>query len=55
MNMLQDIIDREVTRYQEATRRAQSYIASYDPNYGGSFDDLVEDFYGMILATEDLA
>lgn len=49
------ICDREVERYDEATRRANSYIANTDTEFTVLFDDLVEDFYGMILATEDLA
>jgi hypothetical protein len=55
MNMLTDIIDREVIRYEEAVRRAHSYIKNMHPDFSGSFDDMVEDFYGMILANEDMA
>ena len=55
MNLLTDIIDHEVARYEEAVRRAHSYIANFQPDFSGSFDDLVEDFYGMILANEDIA
>lgn len=54
MTPLQTINDREVERYDEATKRASSYIASTDTDFTVSFDDLVEDFYGLILATEDL-
>ena len=55
MNLLTDIIDREVARYQKATHWAQRYIDSFDPDYCGTFDELVESFYADILANEDMA
>lgn len=55
MNIVSAIIDREIARYDEATRWAKGYIDCFGDDHAGSFDDLVESFYANILAMEDAA
>lgn len=48
---------RENALYKEAERRAHAYLRANDldePDFGGTFDDLVEDFLWVIRVVECL-
>ncbi len=55
MGNTQPVQDREAEHYEAAVSRAQSYLSEYGLTEWefGTFEDLVETFFGYIIATEE--
>ena len=55
MGNSQTVQDAEAERYEAATSLAQNYLSEYGLTEWefGTFEDLVETFFGYILATEE--